>query len=256
MTKIFESYLNYLRVERGLAESTIESYQRDVLEFLSFMRRRSWQLEQIDPKGLRQYVKMLGKSQLSARSVRGKISSLRSFFRFLVLDGYIEVDPTEGLESPKVWRKVPDVLSEAEVQLLLEQPDLSTPFGLRDRAMLETLYATGLRASELLRVRLDEVNFEEDYLRAFGKGSKERLVPIGKSALRFIKRYMKEVRPSLVRSNDEPLLFLTKKAMTVATITAMKRKKRMIRWGIISTNLTSQSQRERGSSRLPVIVTG
>ena len=152
---------------------------------------------------------MLSKSKLSPSSVRNKKYSLRSFFRFLVLDSYIKADPTEGLVTPKVWRKLQDVLSEADVELLLQQPDVSIPFGLRDRAMLETLYATGLRNSELRRIRLDEIKFEEGYLRAFGKGSKERIVPIGDSAPRFIKRYMSEVRPSLVLSDDEPLLFLT-----------------------------------------------
>ncbi len=207
--RAFRNYLNYLQVERGLATNTVEAYRRDVGEFLSLVRSRKWTLKGVRKQELAVYIQHLY-GTLSARSVMRKIVSLRSFFRFLLLDGYLQEDPSETLQSPKVWRSLPGYLSEDEVERLLEQPDLSTPYGLRDRAMLEVLYATGLRVSELVGIRLEEINFELGCLRTFGKGSKERIVPLGGSAVRFIQQYLKEARQHFLRKRRaSPFLFVT-----------------------------------------------
>lgn len=207
--RAFRNYLNYLQVERGLASNTVEAYRRDLGEFLSFVRSRKWTLEGVRKQELADYIQHLY-GTLSARSVMRKIVSLRSFFRFLLLDGYLQEDPSETLRSPKVWRSLPGYLSEDEVEQLLEQPDLSTPYGLRDRAMLEVLYATGLRVSELVGIRLEEINFELGCLRTFGKGSKERIVPLGGSAVRFIQQYLKEARQHFLhKRRTSPFLFVT-----------------------------------------------
>jgi len=207
--RAFRNYLNYLQVERGLASNTVEAYRRDLGEFLSFVGSRKWTLKGVRKQDLAAYIQHLY-GTMSARSVMRKIVSLRSFFRFLLLDGYLQEDPSETLQSPKVWRSLPDYLSEDEVERLLEQPDLSTPYGLRDRAMLEVLYATGLRVSELVGIRLEEINFELSCLRTLGKGSKERIVPLGGSAVRFIQQYLKEARQHFLRKRGaSPFLFVT-----------------------------------------------
>lgn len=208
-TRAFLNYVNYLQVERGLASHTIQAYRRDIQDFLIFIGSMNWTLDGIGRQELAQYIQHLYE-RLSARSVMRKISSLRSFFGFLLVDGYVRQDPTETLESPKVWRSLPKYLTEEEVERLLEQPDLSIAHGLRDRAMLEVLYATGLRVSELLQIRFNEINFEVGFVRTLGKGSKERIVPLGGSALNFVQRYLEEARPRFLRKRTpSPFLFVT-----------------------------------------------
>ncbi len=207
--RIFRDYCNYLRVERGLASNTLEAYGRDIGDFLAFLKTRGWDPIQLTKEELSQQIQHLY-GRFSASSVRRKIVSLRSFYRFLLLDGYIPQDPTETLESPRTWRSLPKYLSQKEVKHLLQQPDLSTPHGLRNRAMLEVLYATGLRVSELVHLRLAEISFEVGFLRTFGKGAKERIVPLGDSAIACVNQYLREARPHFLRRrNPSPFLFLT-----------------------------------------------
>ncbi|MCH8820613.1 MAG: site-specific tyrosine recombinase XerD [Acidobacteria bacterium] len=207
--RAFQNYLNHLQVERGLAVNTVQAYRRDILELLAFLGSHRWGLEEVGKQELTQYIQHLY-GHLSARSVVRKIASLRSFFRFLLLDGYLQEDPAETLESPKIWRTLPKFMSEEEVEKLLGQPDLTTPHGLRDRTMLEVLYATGLRVSELVQIRLEEMNREAGWVRTFGKGSKERLVPVGDSAITFVEQYLEEARGHFLRKRaPSPYLFLT-----------------------------------------------
>ncbi len=224
--RVFRNYLNHLQVEKGLAPNTVAAYQRDIRRFLSYLLSRKCQVAAVGKVELSEYVQRLYED-LSARSVKRGISSLRSFFQFLLLDGYIQADPTETLESPKTWRTLPTYLSEEEVEQLLRQPDLSRPHGLRDRAMLEVLYATGLRVSELVCIRTEEINFEVGFLRAFGKGSKERIVPVGDSALDFVQRYLAGARSHFMRRRRSSVhLFVTQqgKRMTRQCFWLMVRK--------------------------------
>jgi integrase/recombinase XerD len=207
--RAFQSYLNYLEVERGLSRNTLQAYRRDLLDFFSFLEERRLGVEQVGGSDLTDYLQRLY-TDVSARSVARKIVSLRSFYRFLLLDKYVSADPTENLESPRSWRSLPTYLTTKEVGMLLEQPDLTTRLGLRDRAMLEMLYATGLRVSELVRLRADELNAEMGFVRTFGKGSKERLVPVGAAALDYLARYLAGSRPLLLRRRaGSAYLFLT-----------------------------------------------
>jgi len=208
--RIFLSYLNYLQVERGLSRNTLEAYRRDILDFLSFLADRKLELSGVGKGELSGYLQTLY-SRLSARSVARKIVSLRSFYRYLLLDKHVTEDPTENLDSPKTWRSLPNYLTLAEVDVLLQQPDIEVPLGLRDRTMLEVLYATGLRVTELVRLRAAEVNLDVGFLRTQGKGSKERLVPVGDSAIGFIRRYLADARPQLLRKRlNSPFLFVTR----------------------------------------------
>lgn len=210
------NYLSYLSVERGLSRNTVDAYERDVRDFLTFLDGSQRDLQQADREALREYIQKLY-VRLSARSVMRKVAALRSFFRFLLLDGFISHDPTETLETPKTWRSLPKYLTVDEVNQLLQQPDLGTLQGIRDRAMLEVLYATGLRVSELVRLRLSDLNFEVGFLRTLGKGAKERIVPIGDSAIEATSTYLEEAYPKYKSKNPStPFLFLSQKggAMT------------------------------------------
>lgn len=207
--RAFQNYLNYLQIERGLSSNTVAAYRRDIQQFFSYLDSSGQSFEEVDKQELASYIQKLYEN-VTARSVVRKIVSLRSFFRYLLLDGYLERDPAETLESPKTWQSLPNYLNEEEVDQLLAQPDLDRPHGLRDRAMLEVLYATGLRATELVRARLDEVNFEAGFIRTMGKGSKERIVPLGDSAIKWLRRYLTQARPRfLVRRSPSKFLFLT-----------------------------------------------
>ena len=207
----FRSYLNYLQVERGLASNTVEAYKADIRDLLAFAEARPFSLSQLDRSVLRRYLQDLY-GRFSARSIGRKVASLRSFFQFLVLDGYIDEDPTETLETPATWRALPTYLTCPEVDRLLAQPNLSTPHGLRDRTMLEVLYATGLRVSELVFLRLTDINLEVGLLTTMGKGQKERIVPLGDSALDFLNRYLEGGRPHFQRRRvASRYLFLTQK---------------------------------------------
>ncbi|MEE2821929.1 MAG: site-specific tyrosine recombinase XerD [Acidobacteriota bacterium] len=213
--RAFQHYLSHLQVERGLASNTVEAYRRDLLEFFSFLASQQWTIEEVGKEHLTQYLQHLYE-RLSVRSVMRKIVSLRSFFRFLLLDGYLHEDPTETLESPKTGRTLPQYLAEEEVEQLLKQPDVTTPYGLRDKAMLEVLYATGLRVSELVQIRLEEMNLEVGWIRTFGKGSKERIVPVGSSAITFIQQYIDEARGCfLIKHTPSPYLFLTQRGRSM-----------------------------------------
>lgn len=224
--RVFRNYLNHLQVEKGLAPNTVAAYQRDIRQFLSYLLFRKCQVTAVGKVELSEYVQRLYED-LSPRSVKRGISSLRSFFQFLLLDGYIQADPTETLESPKIWRTLPTYLSEEEVEQLLRQPDLNRPHGLRDRAMLEVLYATGLRVSELVCIRVEEIKFDAGFLRTFGKGSKERIVPLGDSALDFVQKYLAGARSHFLRRRRSSVhLFLTQqgKRMTRQYFWLMVRK--------------------------------
>ena len=209
--RALHNYLNYLQVERGLADNTVQAYRHDIVSFRSFLKSKGWEITEVDKPKLISYLQQLY-GRLAPRSVMRNVASLRSFFRFLLLDGYLEQDPTETLASPKAWRTLPRYLGPQEIDRLLEQPDLTTPHGLRDRAMLELLYATGLRVSELISVQVEDINFEVGFLRTLGKGSKERLVPIGRSALDFLPHYLSEARPYFMRRRVASYyLFLTQR---------------------------------------------
>ena len=207
--RAFRSYLNHLEVERGLARNTLEAYRRDGEGFLAFLRSKGWTLESVGREHLFEYVRHLH-TRLSVRSISRRIVSLRSLYRFLLLDGYLNEDPTETLDSPRTWRSLPSYLTQEEVNHLLAAPDVSKPFGLRDRAMLEVLYATGLRVSELVGLKIAEVDLEGSFLRTLGKGSKERIVPLGDASLDYLNRYLQESRPHFLRRRlANPFLFLT-----------------------------------------------
>ncbi|WP_345270754.1 site-specific tyrosine recombinase XerD [Nibrella viscosa] len=231
---MWQSYINafknYLKLERSLAENSVEAYLHDVgklWQFLALADEKPVGPLQVTDLHLRDFLKYLGELGLSAHSQARILSGLKAFYKFLVLENTIQHDPTQLIEGPKLGRKLPDTLSYPEIEQMLDAIDLSTPGGTRDRAMLEVLYSSGLRVSELLDLRLTNCYFDDGFLRIFGKGSKFRLVPIGEDAIRYTRIYVEHVRNQLaVQKGDEDTVFLNlrgKKLSRVSVFTTIKR---------------------------------
>jgi integrase/recombinase XerD len=202
-----DEFISYLRIEKGLSDNTIEAYNLDLSRFFRFLGRKELSPLAVTPEALNEYLALLGTS-LSLRSCARNLSTLKVFFRFLVSDGKTASNPARLLSMPKIPLRLPGVLAPSEVERLLAQPDTAQHRGLRDRAMLELLYATGLRVSELVALHVSSVNLEAGYLRTIGKGSKERMVPIGAKALEALNHYLLDGRPRLLGSRTSSFLFL------------------------------------------------
>jgi len=207
MDTLADQFINYLRIERGLADNTIQSYSRDLTRFFQYLEDRSLSPLRLSRDQIMDYVVLIGKG-LSARSVARNLSTIKTFFRFLSAEGTIKNNPARLLETPRIARRLPKILNRGEVERLISQPDTSKARGQRDRAMLEVLYATGLRVSELVGLKVLSVNLEAGYVRTLGKGSKERAVPIGEKAIAAVKQYLANGRPQLAKHTNSPYLFL------------------------------------------------
>jgi integrase/recombinase XerD len=201
-----ESFLDFCRVEKALAENSISSYRADLNRFSGFL---TVSIRSASAADLGAYVESLYSAGLSARTVARHITTLRNFYAFEVREGEIERDPTEFLALPKQWSTLPKYLNREEVERLLEAPPLDKPTGVRDRAMLELLYASGLRVTELCRLEMASVERDLGVVRVHGKGNKQRLVPFGDSARRAIERYLSEGRPRLLKGRASRFVFVT-----------------------------------------------
>jgi integrase/recombinase XerD len=214
MESTIHVFLSYLRVEKGLAQNTILAYGRDLKRFAEFLRKRHKQrMEDVTREDVVDFLSSLYKEKLDSRSVARYLVSLRGLYKFGMMEGTVETDPTENLESPKVRSSLPTYLRVEEVDKLLQAPNLATPIGMRDRAMLEVLYSTGLRVSELLNLRISDIDMRIGCVRCIGKGDKERLVPIGRKAIEAVEQYLAQARPKFARPSSPPphnqSLFLT-----------------------------------------------
>ena len=203
-------YLAYARVEKGLAANSISNYQRDLIHFCRFLLGRKKSFAEADRDDIRSFLAALYGRGLSARSVARHLISLRNLFRFLAREGRIRSDPTADVDAPKLEQTLPRYLTTEEVDTLLRQPDLSTPIGLRDKAMLELLYATGMRVSELVHLRCSDLDSGLGIVRCLGKGNKERLIPVGKSALRAVEAYLPS-RSTFGKNGQDAFLFLNRR---------------------------------------------
>lgn len=209
--KHIAAFINYAQVERGLAANTVSAYRRDLDKFAAFCRRRNRSARQVERKDIADFLGSLYAGGLDARSVARHLVTVRNFFRFLRQENVITKEPTEHVESPRVWKRLPKFLGIEDVQRLLESPAEANPLDLRDRAMLEVLYATGLRVSELVTLKVSDVQLEAGYLRCFGKGSKERVVPLGQQAVAAVEAYLRDGRPKLARRGTPVGLFLSRR---------------------------------------------
>ena len=215
MDSTIHLFLSYVRVERGLAQNTILAYGHDLKKFAEFLaKRRKNKVEEVTREDVVDFLSSLYKEKLDSRSVARYLVSLRGLYKFAMMDDMVTTDPTENLESPKIRNSLPTYLRVDEISKLLEAPDLGTPYGIRDRAMLEVLYSTGLRVSELLNLRISDIDMRLGCVRCIGKGDKERLVPIGRKAIESVEQYLAKGRPKFAKPSSPPphnqVLFLTK----------------------------------------------
>lgn len=201
--RAIETYLDHLATERGLARNTIEAYRRDLLRLAADLQATGDSLESVGTVRLQGHLRGLRREGLAARSTARALASMRGFYAFLADDRQRADDPSTSLSAPKTWRNLPKVLSEAEVDALLAAPDTGTDLGVRDQAMIELLYAAGLRVSELVGLRAVQLRLDRGFLVAFGKGGKERVVPVGERAERWLRTYLADVRPALAKGRHD-----------------------------------------------------
>lgn len=232
MNGLVEDYLSVLYTERGLAKNSIEAYRRDLGKYMHYLDDHRITLENVRTLHIQKFIKELSDVGLERTSVARIISGLRGFYRYLVGERILETDPTESLELKAPRRHPPETLSVEEIEQILSKPDTSTPKGIRDLALLEFLYATGARVSEAVGLTASQLSLADGFVRLFGKGSKERLVPIGKEAIAALERYLSTARPMLVR-RDKPTsaVFLNQGRGTALS--------RMSAWNIIQEYCTA-----------------
>jgi integrase/recombinase XerD len=203
-----DAYLDHLRIERRLSPKTVESYSHDLVLLDRFALGSDRTVEQLARPDLERLVRDLMGAGMSPRSVARIVACVRGFYRFLVVDRRLASNPAEDLRAPRAWPALPKCLGLDEVDRLIAQPDVTTPLGLRDRALIEVLYATGMRVSELVSLRQADLNLEAGYLVCTGKGNKQRLIPIGDTAADWARRYQREARPAMLGKRTSPRLFL------------------------------------------------
>lgn len=205
---MIDRHLAYLRDVRRLSTNTLESYARDLTHLAAFAGKRGIPVEALDRRDLEAFVRGLMASGLAPRSVARCVACVRGLYKFIAVERKLPANPADDLRSPRAWPALPKFLSLEEVDLLLEQPDTATPRGLRDKALIELLYATGLRVTELITLRAGDLNLEEGYLTCVGKGDKQRMVPLGQNAADWVRRYMRDGRGGLVKKRASPWLFV------------------------------------------------
>lgn len=211
MKELIDVFLNYLSVERGLSRNTLISYKEDLEFYIDFIENRH--IETLSKTSKNEIINfMLSQKDkgLAANSISRRLAAIKMFYRFLVRERILKTDPTSLIDSPKLWKKIPETLSLNEVEDLLSQPNNRDKQGIRDRAILETLYATGMRVSEAANLKVGNVNLDIGFLRCIGKGNKERVIPLGKKAVDSLKRYLENSRPALLKKKESDFLFLNR----------------------------------------------
>jgi integrase/recombinase XerD len=205
---MIDGYITYLRDVRRMAPNTIESYARDLGSLGAFAEKRGVPVDALERRDLETFVRQLMSSGLAPRSVARTVACVRGFYKFLAIEQKRDRSPADDLRPPRAWAALPKFLSLDEVDRLLAQPDTTTPRGLRDKTLIEVLYATGLRVSELVALRAGDLNLEEGYLTCIGKGDKQRMVPLGHEAAEWVRRYLRDGRAALLRKKSSPWLFV------------------------------------------------
>jgi len=214
MSQAIDTYVDYLRDVRRMSPNTISSYARDLAGLAAFAERKGKSVESLERRDLEAFVRDMMTQGLAPRSVARAIACIRGLYKFLLVEKKIAADPAEDLRAPRAWPALPKYLDMQEVDRLLQQPDVSVPRGVRDKALIELLYATGLRVTELLSLKAADINLDAGYLTCIGKGDKERIVPLGESAADWVRRYTREARPALLKGRKSNWLFVNAKGGT------------------------------------------
>lgn len=211
MDELIDGFLSYLSVERGMSNNTIISYKRDLAKFNAFLKnKKTSSIQDVSRQHITSFMMEEREKGLSPNSVSRELACYKSFFKFLLRENIIKEDVAIVIESPKLWKRLPDTLSLEEVERILNAPNLKNIIGIRDKACLELMYATGTRVSELVNLKMDDLNMGVGFLKCFGKGSKERVVPFGKKAKESIQRYLEKARQAFLKKKISNYLFLTR----------------------------------------------
>ena len=209
----------YLKIERSLADNTIQSYLRDINKLADYCNKLKIDEKNVKVNDIRNFINHLNNDQISARSQARIISGIKAFYKYLILENYIKDDPTLLIENPKIGLKLPEVLSVNEIEIIISSIDLSKKHGQRNKAIIETLYSCGLRVTELINLKISNINFKEEYIKVIGKGNKERLTPIGSNALKYIQIYVNEVRiHQKINKGHEDIVFLNNRGSTLSRV--------------------------------------
>ena len=243
INNLVADYLHYLVVERGLAANSVASYQNDLKKFSAFLAEQKVELTAVDKKVVLDFLEAQTKAKLANASILRLVTSLRKFFQYLVEEGKVEVDPMLLIDTPKKKASLPEVLSPKEGEALLKTPKTGEALGLRDRAILEVMYATGLRVSELVNLKLADLHLELGIIQTIGKGQKERLVPIGDVASKWVKLYLKQSRPKLVKQKRNPYLFVNFHGNQLTRQGIWKNLKALVKQAGIEKNVTPHTLR-------------
>ena len=247
---LVERFLESLWMEKGLSPHTVAAYRSDLAQYQGWLQERGVELHGSGREAILDHLAWRLNAGYQARSTARFLSGLRGFYRFLLREGLIEQDPTLQVELPQLGRPLPKSLSEADVEALLAAPDIGEPIGLRDRAMLEVLYACGLRVTELISLTLEQVNLRQGVLRVFGKGSKERLVPLGEEAMVWVARYVRDSRPLLLDGKPSDVLFPSLRGEQMTRQTFWYRIKHQARVAGISKSLSPHTLRHAFATHL------
>ncbi len=253
-TQPLNDYRSYLALERSFSENTVDAYLRDVRKLLDFFKHKQLNLrpEEVKKDHLDQFIKWVAASGLGTNSQTRIISGVRAFYKFMLLEDSIDLDPTTFLKRPRTERKIPQVLSIEEMQRIMDSVDLSSDYGLRNRAMLETLYACGLRVSELTELKLSNLMLDNSYIKVIGKNNKERIVPIGEVASKQIKKYIKEARKKQhnVKKDSENILFLNHRGTYLTRVMVFKIVKEAVQKAGIDKNVSPHTFRHSFATHL------
>jgi hypothetical protein len=248
--KLLEQYRQYLRLEQNLTENSVEAYLSDSAKLIDYVETERLEWREVDYATLQQFLAQLYDIGITARSVARIISGVRSFFRFLLLEEYIESDPSELLEAPKIGVHLPEVLTVEEIDAIIKVADVDTAEGPRNVAIIELLYSCGLRVSELCSLRLADIFIDEEYLRVFGKGRKERLVPMSQKAIRSIERYLSSPGRAEPKRGEEIYLFLSKRGVRISRITVFALVKDLAEKADIQKNISPHTFRHSFATHL------
>ncbi|MBE6139234.1 MAG: site-specific tyrosine recombinase XerD [Firmicutes bacterium] len=247
LSELIIEFLRYLLIDKGYSNNTIESYKRDLEKFLEFNKDKN--IDKISNGDLKEYIKYLNKENLNEKSIARNISSLKSFYKFLVISKYINNNPSDALFLPKVKKSLPNTLTEDEVLKLLDV-ELTDDFSYRNKAMLELMYATGLRVSELINLKLQDIDLSQDIIRTFGKGSKERVIPIGDYSKEYLEKYIYGYRGSMLKKESCEYLFLNNHGMKMTRQGFFKIIKKIAKEKGINKDLSPHTLRHSFASHL------
>lgn len=251
MKTVINEFLNYLSVEKGLSQNTILAYGRDLNKYVKYLKSKKISfLSNLKRSTISNFMLYLKDQGLGSNSISRNLAAIKMLHRFLVNERYVKEDVTAVLSSPKLWKRLPDVLTIAEIEKLLAVPSLRTKHGIRDKAVLELMYATGMRVSEISSLKVNNLNLDMGFIKCLGKGQKERIVLFGKCASRALVRYLNKTRPKLLKQKDEPFLFLSRLGKRVSRQTFWKTVKTYAKSARIKKKITPHTLRHSFATHL------